>query len=226
MAKKIKILPEGPYEVSGEIPLVQAEIVIDQERTSEEWKDGKTYPVGETYTLCRCGHSKNKPFCDGTHLEIGFEGKETARKSGYFENAKRYEGADCDILDDESLCASMRFCDKGPGAWDAAIESDRPGYKELAIKECADCASGRLTIVEKDGRVHEPDLPKEISPVEDTAAGYRGPLWVKGGIEIEGADGEGYEVRNRVTLCRCGESSNLPFCDTSHLRCPHMKGHD
>lgn len=224
----IKILPAGPYEVTQSVPLVQAEIAINSEGESLGWKAGKQYEIdqSEPYHLCRCGHSKSKPFCDGTHTEVGFEGKEVARHSGYLENAVRYEGPKVDLLDDESLCASMRFCDVGPQAWGAAEESDKPGYRDIAINECANCASGRLTVVEKDGTAHEPDLPKEISPVEDTAAGWRGPLWVKGGIPLEGADGQQYEVRNRMTLCRCGESGNMPFCDISHLQCPHMEGHD
>ena len=36
------------------------------------------------------------------------------------------------------------------------------------------------------------------------------------GIQIESEDGTLYEVRNRVTLCRCGKSSNMPFCNGSH----------
>jgi CDGSH-type Zn-finger protein len=43
-----------------------------------------------------------------------------------------------------------------------------------------------------------------------------GPLWVRGGVSVEAADGFEYEVRNRVTLCRCGQSNNKPFCDGSH----------
>lgn len=43
-----------------------------------------------------------------------------------------------------------------------------------------------------------------------------GPLWVRGGIPVESSDGATYEVRNRVTLCRCGRSSNKPFCDGTH----------
>jgi CDGSH-type Zn-finger protein len=39
---------------------------------------------------------------------------------------------------------------------------------------------------------------------------------VRGGIEVTSADGDAYEVRNRVTLCRCGASANKPFCDASH----------
>ncbi|MDL2324214.1 CDGSH iron-sulfur domain-containing protein [Ruminococcaceae bacterium OttesenSCG-928-A16] len=225
--KKIKILPNGPYEVTETVPLKIAEIVIDAEGTSETWKTGKEYDAQpEPYHLCRCGHSKTKPYCDGSHKEVGFEGEETTRRSGYVENAVRYEGEAFDLLDDESLCASMRFCDRGLGAWDAAIESGNAENKQMAIEECAACAAGRLTLVAKDGTVLEPSLPQEINLVQDTAAQMRGPLWVKGGIQLEGADGQPYEVRNRMTLCRCGESSNLPFCDTSHLHCPHMNGHD
>jgi CDGSH-type Zn-finger protein len=39
---------------------------------------------------------------------------------------------------------------------------------------------------------------------------------VKGGIPVESSDGTMYDVRNRVTLCRCGRSMNKPFCDGGH----------
>jgi CDGSH-type Zn-finger protein len=45
-----------------------------------------------------------------------------------------------------------------------------------------------------------------------------GPLWVRGGVRITGSDGRDYEVRNRATLCRCGASSNKPFCDGTHKK--------
>ena len=35
--------------------------------------DGNVISDKETYSLCRCGHSKDKPFCDGSHREGGFE---------------------------------------------------------------------------------------------------------------------------------------------------------
>jgi CDGSH-type Zn-finger protein len=35
-------------------------------------------------------------------------------------------------------------------------------------------------------------------------------------VPVVAADGSTYEVRNRQTLCRCGESDNKPFCDGSH----------
>jgi CDGSH-type Zn-finger protein len=43
-----------------------------------------------------------------------------------------------------------------------------------------------------------------------------GPLWLRGGVQVIGADGFHYELRNRVTLCRCGASQNKPFCDGTH----------
>jgi len=43
-----------------------------------------------------------------------------------------------------------------------------------------------------------------------------GPYWVRGGVRIESTDGHVWETRNRVALCRCGRSSNKPFCDATH----------
>ncbi|WP_298253461.1 CDGSH iron-sulfur domain-containing protein [Bradyrhizobium sp.] len=59
-------------------------------------------------------------------------------------------------------------------------------------------------------------LPVSIGLVEDPLDGCSGPLWLRGGIAVISADGFEYEVRNRVTLCRCGASKNKPFCDGTH----------
>jgi len=67
------------------------------------------------------------------------------------------------------------------------------------------------------GKPIEPELTPAVSLLEDPQVGMSGPLWVKGGIPIESADGRMYEVRNRVTLCRCGKSAKKPFCDGNHL---------
>jgi hypothetical protein len=72
------------------------------------------------------------------------------------------------------------------------------------------CPSGRITLVGADGFPTEADLPQEIAVLPG------GPLWVRGGIPILGEDGRPWEPRNRVTLCRCGESKNRPFCDQTH----------
>jgi CDGSH-type Zn-finger protein len=43
-----------------------------------------------------------------------------------------------------------------------------------------------------------------------------GPLHVTGGITIKRSDGQPFETRNRVLLCRCGNSKNKPLCDGTH----------
>jgi hypothetical protein len=50
---------DGPYDVQGYVEL--------------EDPDGNTPESKEHYTLCRCGHSKNKPFCSGQHWYVNFE---------------------------------------------------------------------------------------------------------------------------------------------------------
>lgn len=72
------------------------------------------------------------------------------------------------------------------------------------------CSSGRLANV-IDGEAIGPSLPVEIGVVPD------GPLRVTGGVRVslEGGKTE-MDVRNRVTLCRCGASGLKPLCDGSH----------
>jgi len=57
-AGTIKILDKGPLLVQGPIDLVDAE--------------GNRFEAKEQVALCRCGQSKNKPFCDGAHAAAGF----------------------------------------------------------------------------------------------------------------------------------------------------------
>ena len=219
---KVKVTKEGPYEVTGKVPLKTVKIEADEHGTSVEWVVDETFNVPEEYHLCRCGHSKNKPFCDASHTKVDFDGEETANNIPYLEGAKKYEGSSVSLLDNEQYCVVARFCDRGIGVWDAAINSDDPDNAKLATEEACDCPSGRLVIVDKEGNMVEPNFDKEIYLIEDTPKKHLGSIWVRGGIQVEGADGKKYEMRNRITLCRCGESSNMPFCDATHLDCPHM----
>jgi CDGSH-type Zn-finger protein len=63
----------------------------------------------------------------------------------------------------------------------------------------------------------EPQLEPAIDIIQDPEKAVSGGIYVQGNILIESADGQVYEVRNRIMLCRCGKSRNKPFCDASHV---------
>jgi CDGSH-type Zn-finger protein len=74
---KITIRKNGPYRVEappGSIEMVDAD--GNPYDLSARMKEGKL-----AFSLCRCGASVQKPFCDGTHAKIGFQAAETAVKS-------------------------------------------------------------------------------------------------------------------------------------------------
>jgi CDGSH-type Zn-finger protein len=216
-AAKIKVTKNGPYIVYGGVPIQKQVIIADSEGTATEWQPTNQYPRQETYLLCRCGQSKNMPFCDGTHAKTGFDGTETAGEEAYLTKPKEIEGPALKLTDAEDLCASARFCHRAGGIWNLVPASDDAEKKQAAIEETCDCPSGRLAILDKKSRkMIEPNLAKSIGLIEDPAMGVRGPVWVRGGVPVESADGKTYRVRNRVTLCRCGKSKNKPFCDSSH----------
>ena len=70
---KIQVTRDGPYLVTGGIPLLKQILVCDKKGNSIGWREGETIPAGESYALCRCGGSRNKPFCDGTHAQFKFK---------------------------------------------------------------------------------------------------------------------------------------------------------
>jgi CDGSH-type Zn-finger protein len=215
---KVKITKNGPYVVSGGVPLSEQSMCIDSEGQCHGWKETKKYPLQENYALCRCGRSGTKPFCDGAHNKVKFDGTEEASHRPYLEQAREIAGPGLKLTDAEDLCASARFCHRSGGTWTLTKQSGNPDARQKAIEEACDCPSGRLVAWDKDGKMIEPDFEPSIGLVADTQAGKMGPLWVRGGIPIEGENGKTYEIRNRITLCRCGKSSNKPFCDGSHMR--------
>lgn len=63
---QITVRENGPYRVTGPATIIDA--------------DGNEYDISgkKAVSLCRCGASVTKPFCDGTHSRIGFEAAERA----------------------------------------------------------------------------------------------------------------------------------------------------
>jgi CDGSH-type Zn-finger protein len=214
---RVTVSKDGPYLVQGNVPVVEQHIVTNAEGESIEWREGKRHAHERSFALCRCGGSANKPFCDATHKKNAFDGTETASREPFAAQARSIQGPTVRLDDAESLCAFARFCDPAGQVWNLVERTDRPATRKLVEHESGHCPSGRLVAVDRSsGAAIEPRFESSIGLVEDTAKKVSGPLWVRGGIPLVGADGRAYEVRNRVTLCRCGQSGNKPFCDGSH----------
>ena len=214
---RVVVSKNGPYLVSGGVPLAAQTIVVDQAGESRAWKQGAVVPAPDSYALCRCGESKNKPFCDGTHNKVGFDGTETASRAPYCEQAQVTEGPALSLGDAQALCAFARFCDPNGQVWNQVARTDDPHVRAQFVRQVNECPSGRLVARDhRSGEPIEPRLPVSIGLIQDPAQGVSGPLWLRGGVAVIAADGFAYEVRNRVTLCRCGASKNKPFCDGTH----------
>ena len=213
----ITIATNGPYIVSGDVVVADQHIEINAAGESIEWREGATHAHDTKFKLCRCGASASKPFCDGTHRKVGFDGTETATREPFDDGVTFLPGPTLSLKDNESLCAFARFCDPAGQVWALVEQTDEETPRIQFLHEAGHCPAGRLVAVDNASDSDmEPRLPVSIGLVEDTRAKVSGPIWVRGGIQIIGADGYKYEVRNRVALCRCGRSTNKPYCNGSH----------
>lgn len=213
--QRIKVTEDGPYLVSGGVPLAEEIVCVDDDGEPHGWQEGRRYRARESYALCRCGQSQQMPYCDGSHVRLGFDGTETAPHTPYLEQAAELDGGDLKLTDAKAYCVGAGFCLREGGTWALTRKSADPRAKQTAIEEACECPSGRLVAWEGDQPI-EPEFEPSIALIRDVRAKVLGPIWVRGGIPIESADGRVYEVRNRVTLCNCGRSSTEPFCDGSH----------
>lgn len=226
---KIRIVKNGPYRVTGNIPLKRLKQVMSDKFEPLSWQElTPREPEGEAYELCRCGLSENLPFCDGKHARAGFDGTETARTDGSTLRSVTYRAKDgFNVTKIIPLCMSAGFCVRVDTAIDELVELGKDeADRQTAIKMVEDCPAGSLIYrLTPDGEVVEPELPPTIAEtIEGTSYGtIRGPFWVMGYIPIQRADGVPFVARNRVTLCGCGMSSNKPLCDGTHRVLEDMK---
>jgi CDGSH-type Zn-finger protein len=200
-AQHITVTEDGPYKVEGGLELVNA--------------DGQVVSIEDKAFLCRCGGSRNKPFCDGTHARNGFSGTEVADRGPIAKRQDVYRGNGITINDDRSVCAHAGECtDKLPSVWKLGtepwIDPQGAGVEQIAdvVRRCPSGALG-YALGDVPASVEE-DLEPSVRASKD------GPYQVRGGVQVTSADGGGYERRNRQTLCRCGGSKNKPFCDGTH----------
>lgn len=199
----ITCLPNGPYLLKCEEPTT----------VSLTFTDGKNEAVsaGSAVALCRCGGSKNKPYCDGSHRNNGFSDEKTA--DGSQDRRNSYSGSRITIHDNRGICAHAGYCTDnlnavfrmGEEPW---IDPDGATV-EAIIDVVKNCPSGALGYSVGDTEYRHSPLGPEVVVIKD------GPYRV-GDAELVGQPlGRGL-TSGRYTLCRCGASKNKPFCDGSH----------
>jgi CDGSH-type Zn-finger protein len=219
--KRIVVTEGGPYFVLGNIPLVRKVQIVSEYGEPLTWKKECTLETSECYVLCRCGQSHGKPFCDGTHCKVDFDGAESADTRGTRERQIIYPGGTHLVVKyDDSLCMKAGFCaNRRANIQQLVCATDDTSVRSLVIAMIEHCPSGALTCSLETGAAEiETDLPEQVAvTTEMTSDGpITGSLWVTGKVSIERADRQPFETRNRVTLCCCGLSKTKPLCDGTH----------
>jgi CDGSH-type Zn-finger protein/truncated hemoglobin YjbI len=199
---RVVVTQDGPYRVIGDVVIHDA--------------DGNRVPTSGNVCLCRCGGSRNKPFCDATHGLKGWVGTESGDHSTAADRRSSYQAAGgITIYDDRSRCAHFGQCtDRLPAVFRATqepfVNADGGAPAQIA-QVVSGCPSGALAYaIAPDAAPCEPTQACAISPIVD------GPYRLVGEVDLVASDGRVYERRARQTLCRCGQSRNRPFCDGSH----------
>jgi CDGSH-type Zn-finger protein len=208
MAEKPRIacLPNGPYYLLNDM---QASPVPNLVRSS-----GATCATVRGIALCRCGGSKNKPFCDGTHSTNGFSDRKLADDAKQRRNV--YRGKRISIFDNRALCAHAGYCSDdlksvfryGVEPW---IDADGAPVDEV-IATIAKCPSGALSYAVEGTESPPAERPPKVTVTDN------GPYAITGEIELMNVEFGDGASREHYTLCRCGASANKPFCDGSHWR--------
>lgn len=164
-------------------------------------------------SICRCGLSLSKPFCDGSHHNAGYVCQKS--KDRVKDQVKDYVGKDITIHDNRGVCSHDGSCirflpqvfQKNERPW---INPDGASVGEI-IEVIEKCPSGALSFTLNKKRYQEwGQEEQEIIFEKD------GPIIVKGGIELKDYNNCTPECKEHYTLCRCGNSKNMPFCDGSH----------
>jgi CDGSH-type Zn-finger protein len=206
---KIKPIPNGPLYL----------INSDKPQQIDNLQNSKGEPISKivSVALCRCGGSRSKPFCDGTHGPSHFS-SENKSSPQTADRRKDYVGKKIVVHDNRRICSHSAECLRN-------LESvfnleQRPWINpdqatvELIIDTVKKCPSGALSY-SIDGVEHRDQTERRPFVTVDK----NGPYRVQGGIELIGVENWAVGAsKEHYTLCRCGASGNKPFCDGAHLQ--------
>ena len=191
----ITVIPDGPLKVACE----QAIAVSFK-------GDALPTEAGKDMYLCRCGQSKNAPYCDGSHSKVGFDGSPSERAP---RDAKVWQGRTIQTRFDRGLCMHVYTCEPLGDLREAELAGD-----DSAAQRIADivqrCPSGALQFSADTAQSPEPEGPTLI--IREGAE-----IQVQGNFEINHTMRPG-QPTTRATLCRCGLSKNKPYCDGRHTQ--------
>jgi CDGSH-type Zn-finger protein len=204
--KKPKIIPlhNGPLYFMNDF----------EKKVVPNLEDSNGQPISTVHgtALCRCGASRSKPFCDGTHGEIRFSDANSELKIDY--KRKDYVGKKIVVHDVRRICSHAKECVNNLPA--VFRFTERPWISpdgsslEKIIEIVNKCPSGALSYTIDGIEYKDQDrMPKVIVT-------KNGPLNVTGGIELVGVSWPETVSREHYALCRCGHSNNKPFCDGTH----------
>ncbi len=206
LASTIQSAPNGPYLVTNLARMT-------------DWLGVSLDPAPQA-ALCRCGASAIKPWCDGSHAQIGFEDAKSDTRVP--DQLDRYRGIGITIADNRGTCAHSGFCtDRLPTVFRTNKEpfvAPAGGRVDEILRAASGCPSGALSATLGDADpVGHSDSQRE--PAVEVSKD--GPYRITGGIDLLGHDGQP-EARNEgasvehYSLCRCGKSANKPFCSGMH----------
>nr|MEE4267556.1 CDGSH iron-sulfur domain-containing protein [Candidatus Krumholzibacteria bacterium] len=200
MAIKIDLIPNGPIRVTAEgedFP------VLRREGLQDLTQEGPAF-------LCRCGESASKPFCDGTHAKVGYSDENRCAN----DMLQDFHAPEITVHFNRSICSGAGQCVRGlPEVFISGVEDwIQPGEApvEDVIATVRKCPSGALTFTRngKSGIQGKKDVVFNI--VKD------GPYEITGPVQFDPPRWSQNASRTMFALCRCGKSSNAPFCDYSH----------
>jgi uncharacterized Fe-S cluster protein YjdI len=128
---------------------------------------------------------------------------------------KQYAGDGIAVHWEPKLCIYVSNCVRAlPRVFDPDarpwVNAEAASADELAAA-IESCPTRALSYVRMDGAPQEaPESPTKVQPLPN------GPLLVRGDVEVIDAEGNVIRRATRIALCRCGQSSNKPYCDLSH----------